>query len=229
LISWLGDDHAGHQCRTALETAGVNLDGVVTYRGSTGRAWLFYDHGGRSMSFLDPGSRTPLRLSASQSELVRRAAWICLAAAPATAITQAMDVAAAGASLAWIVKADHDCFPPQLVNRLLRRSSVVTHNLAERAFLAPAGGADAVRPGCLLAETNGPCPIRFRIGEEWREEPVEGIHHVDTTGAGDVFAGGLVAHMVLHPSHYAAAVAAGKHRAKNVLVRRRQDSLTRTR
>jgi hypothetical protein len=172
------------------------------------------------MSFLDPGGPSQASLSERQRDCVRAALWTCVTAGPATALAAVLDTAIGESNIAWVVKADEACFPPALARALLGCAAVVTYNVAERPFLVAAAGSNPeqlISGECLLIETNGPAPIRYRLDGVWYEEPVSDVFNLRATGAGDAFAGGLVGHLASHPDEGLKAIRAGKQAVVSAL------------
>jgi ribokinase len=216
LVSWLGDDPDGVRALAELDHAGVGVGGIQIRPGRTASSWIFYDPRGTAVSFLDPGYPAPRNLSAAQRDRLSTAGWVCFTAAPPDATGAALDRLGTRTRVAWVVKADRMCFPPPLVARLVRRASVIVLNAAERSFL----GADDV-PTDLLVVTDGSGPIRYRTNGRWTRELVDPILTEDVTGAGDTFAGALVAHLAASRRTEASpAVAVAREAARSFLFAR---------
>jgi ribokinase len=231
-ISWVGRDADGAGYLAQLRRAGIGVRGIAAVGARTPSSYLFYAPGGETVCVYDPGDGRPGGLTGEQREVLTAAAWACLTVAPRWVTEEALEALAAGTRLAWTVKADPDAYPASLVRRLLGRAAAVTFSVAERGFLqdavAPRTLPAAAAPDALLVETDGAAPVRFWSGgmPGMREcPPLTGEANgavppdagADTTGAGDTFAGGLVASLVRAPGDPAGAVEAAIAAAARLL------------
>lgn len=232
-ISWVGHDADGERYRAELRRRGVGVDGIVAGGTRSPSTYLFYGPDGSTTCVYDPGDHEPGGLTPRQRRALGASAWVCLMVSPRAAVLDVLDVLDAAperARLAWTVKADPDAFPPEVVRRILARASVVTFNTAERDFVARAVAPRPLTeaaPDAVLVETGGAgASVRFRAGRG--AGPVAGTRRVvpvdvaDTTGAGDVLCGGLVAHLFHAPTDVAGAVDAGIAAAARLLGARAQ-------
>lgn len=217
-LTWVADDEPGRRLRAALAEAGVELGGVAVGGSRTAESFIAYDPDGRSLCFFDPGDAGGA-LGAAQRELVASAATVVLTVAPSAATRAALDAAAAGARVVWSVKADADAYPPELVAALLGRADVVALAAGERGFL---DGAQP-RPGALLLETRGAAGVHWRRDEASGDVPVEPVATADTTGAGDAFLAGALAHLLERPDDAAGAAEAGARAGRALLVARERE------
>jgi ribokinase len=203
-LTWIGDDGDGEAYRDACRAAGVSLEGVATLHGAPStRCLLIYNADGTYGCLLRPG---PAVLTQDQERLAAGAGWLAIAAGPPEILRRLLDGLSPATRLAWIVKDDPACFPPDLSARLARRADVVFCNAGERAWLE-AGREGPAPAGQLLFETRGADGVRVEAAGEAFDLPVAALAVDDATGAGDTFAGAALAVLANRGSPRAAAEA----------------------
>jgi ribokinase len=219
-ITWVGDDADGRRFIDALAAGGVATGGIAaTLPGATPACILAYAPDGACYCLYMPGSGRTSGLFGGQRDLVRAAGWVCVTVGPAEATRAVLALVRAEQRLAWVVKADADAFPPELRAALAARADLVVHSRGERAFVANAL-AHARR---IVVETRGAEGAAVTV--DGRTELIAAETFVaadDPTGAGDTFAGGLLAALIERPGDAAAAVRAGQRAAANMLLARQQ-------
>jgi ribokinase len=114
--------------------------------------------------------------------------------------------------------------PISLAARIAERGDLIITSKAERAFLDEAmATATALRPGLIVIETQGGSGALLRRDgkETFVDTPI--IDVSDPTGAGDTFAGGVLAALVKGECNPAEILMAG-HRAAAALLSARRDA-----
>lgn len=187
LVAALGDDEAAAQLRAHLGANGVGLDGVVTVPGPSGSAVIVVDSSAENTIVVAPGAngalsvdRDDVRAVISDSDVV----LLQLEIPVTTAIAAARTARAAGAVV--IINASPAGAPPHDLLALSESADVVVVNETE------AGGWHW--PVAHLVITRGSRGASYLGAGERFVVPAPAVRAVDTTGAGDVFAGVLAAH-----------------------------------
>ncbi|WP_336800982.1 carbohydrate kinase family protein [Kaistia sp. MMO-174] len=194
-VSWIGDDTAGDAYRDQLAARGVpdrGLDAVAGAR--TPVSVLAYEPDGGCICLYDPGMPAGLTLSAAQRELVGTADWVCITIGPAAVNDAVLDAIRPGTRLAWIVKHDPRVLSVAQAARFAARADLICFSHAEAGFVQQAlAGAGAARPGQVLIETRGGAGATITRDERSIAVSAEPLAVTDPTGAGDSFAGGVLA------------------------------------
>ncbi|MEX0404425.1 carbohydrate kinase family protein [Aquibium sp. LZ166] len=225
-VSWVGDDQAGEHYVEQLRSRHIPTGGVEIVSGArTPMAILAYDpHGGCSCLY-EPGMPADLTLSAAQTRLIVEAGWLCVTIGPIGATKAALEALRPETKLAWIVKNDPRALPPDLASRLALRADLVFHSQAEKGFLATAhAGASNIRAGQIVLETQGRGGAVLKRNGVMTSVSTSPIECSDPTGAGDTFAGGVIAALAKGETDMRAVVEAG-HRAAGALLGARQTNL----
>ena len=184
-VGALGSDASADMLRAHLRANGVGLDGLVTLRGPSGMAAIVVDADAENMIVVAPGANAHLTLdSADRREVVADSDVVLLQMEipVPTAVAAARTARAAGATV--VVNASPASDSPQLAE-LAAVTDVVVVNEAEAAQWR--------WPVPHLVITQGARGARYLGGERELEVPAPAVEPVDTTGAGDVFAGVLAA------------------------------------
>ncbi len=221
-VSWIGDDEAGRTYRRQLESDAIDGTGLEQIPGArTPIAILAYEPLGGCICLYDPGMPDGLRLSASQQRIVEEADWVCVTIGPSDATMGVLDVLRKDQKLAWVVKHDPRAISPELAARLAGRADLICHSQAESEFLeaalAASGDRDADK---ILIETRGGQGAVFRRGEEGLLVRSDPLAVTDPTGAGDTFAGGVLAALIKDEADPTRIVMAGHAAARALLTAR---------
>lgn len=222
-VSWVGADGAGDAYVDRLRERGIQTEAIARVTGArTPIAVLAYDPDGGCACLYDPGMPKDLDLTAAQRAVVAEAGWLCVTIGPTRATLGALEALDPAARLAWVVKDDPRALTPDLAARLAARADLICHSRAERSFVeaafrAAAGG----RPERMIIETLGGEGAVVTQADASRTVPTVPFETPDPTGAGDTFAGGVIAALAGGETDPAAAVEAG-HRAAAALLRSRQ-------
>ena len=228
-MSWVADDDNGRALRAELRDAGVDVAGVAIAGTRTAESFIAYDPGGRSLCFYDPGDGRPRGLGAEQRDAIAAAAVVCLTVAPREATRDALACLRPDARVVWSVKADADAYPPELVAALLdtRRRGRAGPGRA-RVPGAPGAGprTGAGRAGDRDARHRRRALVLARPSSA--VAAVEPVRTADTTGAGDAFVAGAVAHLTRRPEDAAGAVQAGVRASRALLAGRGEEEEAQT-
>lgn len=221
-VSWVGRDEAGQEYVRQLAAKGIGTSGIEAVSGThTPLTILGYEPSGGCICLYDPGTRQDSVLSPRQTELIAEADWVCVTIGPATATAAALDAMRPSARLAWIAKHDPRALPADLAKRLAARAELICFSRAESEFvhraIETAGGH---RPGCYLIETKGRSGAACTLRGDCTTEATEPVAVTDPTGAGDTFAGGVLAALVRGEDDPSALVRAGQAAARRLLLAR---------
>ncbi|OBI79954.1 ribokinase [Mycobacterium sp. E740] len=187
LVAALGDDGVAEQLRSHLGANGVGLDGLVTVPGASGSAVIVVDSSAENTIVVAPGANAALSVESPDVRAVIADSDVVLLQLEipvATAIAAARIARAAGAVV--IVNASPAGAPPHDLLALSESADVVVVNETE--------AAEWHWPVPHLVITRGPRGASYLGDGERFVVPAPTVRAVDTTGAGDVFAGVLAAH-----------------------------------
>ncbi len=189
LVAALGTDPAAEQLRTHLDTNGVGLAGMTHVPGPSGCATIIVDAGAENFIVVAPGANAHLSLRSATIRSViadSDVVLIQLEIPTDTAVAAAQVGRDAGAAV--IVNASPTAHPDK-VAALAELADVVVVNETE----AGAWLTEDCPPVSHLVITRGARGASYiAVGEE-TDVPAPAVEPVDTTGAGDVFAGVLAA------------------------------------
>lgn len=186
LVAALGDDPTGEQLRTHLHTNGVGLDGVVEVDGPSGSAVIAVDATGENTIVVAAGANAKLTMESSQAKAIVAGSDVLLLQLEIP-VTTAVDAArlARDSGAVIIVNASPSGAAPHDLLLLSQLADVVVVNESE--------ARDWHWPARHLVITRGRRGASY-LGEDERfDVPAPAVRAVDTTGAGDVFAGVLAA------------------------------------
>ncbi len=186
LVAALGSDSAAEQLRAHLRGNDVGLDAVVTLPGASGAAAIVVDSGAENTIVVAPGANAHLSVASAGVQAVIADSDVVLMQLEipiSTAIAAARTARAAGSVV--IVNASPAGARPHELLALSELADVVVVNEAEaREWHWPV-------PNLVI--TRGSRGVSY-LGEDERfDVPAPAVEAVDTTGAGDVFAGVLAA------------------------------------
>lgn len=220
-VSWLGDDAAAGAYLAQLSDKGIPRNGLVAVEGArTPIAILAYEPDGGCLCLYDPGMAAELTLSLVQRDLVARADWVCVTIGPAAATETALETISPATKLAWIVKHDPRAMPRALAARLAGRADLICCSQAESVYLKEIFAAAGGRQEQVVIETHGRAGAAFRGGGKGGFVATSPISVRDPTGAGDTFAGGMLAALIKGETDLGAAVQAGHAAAAALLTSR---------
>lgn len=186
LVAALGNDSAAEQLRAHLSANDVGLDGVLTVAGPSGTAVIVVDAAAENHIVVAPGANAQLTVGSADIRAVIADSDVVLLQLEipiATAIAAARIARTAGATV--IVNASPAVARPHDLLALSELADVVVVNEAE--------AREWHWPVSHLVITRGSRGASY-LGEDERfDMPAPRVTPVDTTGAGDVFAGVLAA------------------------------------
>lgn len=185
LIAALGSDAAADQLRAHLSANEVGLDGVATVPGPSGTAVIVVDAAAENNIVVAPGANAGLTVDADTRAVIADSDVVLLQLEIpiATAIAAARVARTAGATV--IVNASPAGARPHDLLALSELADVVVVNEAE--------AREWHWPVAHLVITRGRRGASYLGRDERFDVPAPRVTPVDTTGAGDVFAGVLAA------------------------------------
>jgi ribokinase len=204
MVGAVGDDAAGIRMVEDLRGRGVSTASVRTVRGvSTGTAYITLTPDGENTIVLDPGANASVDSAAVEQawpELPAAGVLLSLLEIPVGAVTTAVRLAAAGGLRPVVTLAPAQSVPAELLSGL-DPLLVNEHEAAFQLHADSLGGdpADAARELLRLGPksaviTLGPAGAIVADSSGVRLLPAVPVAKVvDTTGAGDAFAGALAA------------------------------------
>ncbi len=218
-VSWIGADDAGEDYRRQLAQWHIPVEGIAVVDGArTPMAILAYEPEGGCVCLYHPGMPKTLALTSVQENLIAAADWVCITIGPPAAAEAVLATIGDKAKLAWIVKHDPRAMSLDLATRIAERADLIFCSKAEASFLQDALGAAARdKPGPIIIETHGGSGALIKSGEGERFVAAVAMSVSDPTGAGDTFAGGVLAAIAKGETDPTAIVEAG-HRAARMLL-----------
>lgn len=219
-ITWIGDDAGGRAYGDKLATEGVSRAGLAVVDGATTpMAILTYDPDGGCICLFDPGVPDAEGLSPGQAAVLAGADWLCITIGPEAATRAALAALRPDQHLMWVVKDDPRAIPPDLAHAIAARADVICHSAAEADFVTRAGGA-APRKGQILIRTAAQAGATIMTANSAHQVVAERLSVTDPTGAGDSFAGGVLAALAKGETDPETIVKAGHAAARQVLAAR---------
>ncbi|MET0474668.1 MAG: ribokinase [Mycobacterium sp.] len=192
LVAALGDDPAALQLRNHLRANGVGLDGTVTVPGPSGAAAIVVDAGAENTIVVAPGANAHLSMAATHARTVVTDTDVVL-----MQLEVPIDTVLAAARLG------RDAGAVVIVNA--SPSGADADRLAELAEVADVVVVNEVEanewrwPVEHLVITRGSSGASYRTADRNFDAPAVPVEPVDSTGAGDVFAGVLAAEWLSGP------------------------------
>lgn len=216
-VSWIGNDAGGDTYRSQLAERGIPAAGLAVIEGArTPVAVLAYEPDGGCFCLYDPGMPAGLTLVDAQRNLVARADWVCVTIGPPRATEAVLENLRPETKLAWVVKHDPRALSMPLARELAGRSDLICCSRAERAFVDDMLPAEP-RERQILIETQGGAGATLTRDGMTSFVPATPIALSDPTGAGDTFAGGVLAALAGGATEPAVILQAG-HRAAAALL-----------
>lgn len=222
-VAWpivsIGSGANGRAYRDACLANGANLEGIVQLESSkTPCCLLIYHADGGYTCLLDVGTAALAELSMDQTTLVAAADLVVIAAANAHCIGTILDQLEPDQRCAWIAKNDTQCFPVGLCERLTERADIIFCNGSELHMIEVF--VEHARPTMTLFETRGAAGVRVRTNGTDHFVDAVPVAIDDATGAGDTFAGEVLASMLSGETDPIAAARRGVLQVRELLVER---------
>jgi ribokinase len=186
LVAAVGDDAAAGQLRDHLRSNGVGLDGMVVVPGPSGAAAIVVDETAENTIVVAPGANAHLSMASSQARRVVADADVVLVQLeiPVETVLAAARVGREAGAVV-IVNASPAGTEPRHLAAIAEVADVIVVNDVE---------ADEWRwPVAHLVITRGSAGATHRSADGSVDVPAPAVEAIDTTGAGDVFAGVLAA------------------------------------
>jgi len=223
-ISWIGKDATGQIYLSHLAARNISAIGVAQVEGArTPIAILAYDPNGDCACLYDPGLPPTIGLDDDQRQLIRNADWIVVTIGPAVVTDEILSMIRPDQKLAWIVKNDPRAITPVQMAALIGRADLIFCNGREREFLHGASKEGTRRKDQLIIETQGRRGAFFLRHGKSLLVPAQPIDVADPTGAGDTFAGGVIAAMMNGETDLQAIGFAGNASARALLLERKSE------
>lgn len=199
-VGAVGDDPGADQLREHLEANGVGLDGTVAVSGPSGSAIIVVDATAHNTIVVAPGANARLSLNDAMRAVIKNCDVLLtqLEIPLSTATAAAHEARSAGAVV--IVNASPAGRSKSLLSELAEIADVVIANEGEAAEWR-------WQPHHLVT-TLGARGARWVTPDHDFWVPAPPVKAVDTTGAGDVFAGVLAANWPRDPKSRAERLAA---------------------
>jgi ribokinase len=188
----IGGDADGARYRAACAEAGLSTELVVeSPHGRTPCCILVHHSDGRATSFIDPGPAAGA-LNRTQRDAINQADLVVLCADDPVRTREVLALVPPDRRVAWIVKGDSASVPAALGGMLAMRADIIVHNSGERAFFT---AMDTPEPKAerIVIETIGAGGVVVRHEGADHRLDVRRVDVEDTTGAGDTFAGEVLA------------------------------------
>lgn len=224
-VSWIGEDDLGKNYVRQLGDQGISGAGMATVDGArTPIAVLAYDQAGDCACLYDPGLPSGVGLDVAQRHLIETSDWVGVTIGPLAVTDQLLGLLRDDQKLAWVVKNDPKAITPEQSAALYERADLVFCNGRERAFLEEARAAGRKpRAGQIIVETQGRRGALFLRGDESRFVAAEPVEVIDPTGAGDTFAGGVIAAIMKGETDLETIGRAGNAAARALLLDRKAE------
>ncbi|MCV7254870.1 ribokinase [Mycobacterium hackensackense] len=194
LVAAVGDDAAGLALKTHLSDNGVDVAGVVMLPVPSGMASIVVDTHAENVIVVAPGANAHLTLTPAELRDIVADCEVLLMQLEIpvdTAVTAARIARAAGATV--ILNASPTGADPAALAQLADVTDVVIVNESE--------AAQWDRPVPHLVTTLGARGADHRTAHGHTRVPAYPVEALDTTGAGDVFAGVLAAGWATDPGY----------------------------
>ena len=195
MVAALGDDSAATVLRTHLRDNGVDVDAVLTVPGPSGAAAIVVDSRAENTIVVAPGANGHLSMASEATRAVVEAADVVLLQleVPLDTVLAAARIGRAAGAVVMVNASPAGADPAALAD-LAEASDVVVVNESEADEWRWDVDHLVITMGSRGARYVGPDGVETSV-------PAVAVDAVDTTGAGDVFAGVLAADWLGGPEH----------------------------
>ncbi|HYB36908.1 MAG TPA: ribokinase [Mycobacterium sp.] len=191
-VGAVGDDPAAARLRAHLSENGVGTDGLITLPGPSGNAVVLVDSAGENAIVVAPGSNAHLTLESHSTRAIVADCDVLLLQLEIPVATAAVAARAAGSGGATVIlNASPAGGDPDELADLAKLADVLVVNEAEADHW--------VWPVKHRVVTRGAGGATYTSDDEGFTVPAPAVEPVDTSGAGDVFAGVLAANWPRKP------------------------------
>lgn len=211
MVGRVGEDGFGEACRGNLAANGVEIGALATAAAPTGCAFITVDATGENAITVASGANGTVEAGDLPERLVGRdtLAVMQMEVPLAASLAAARRVKAAGGRVVWnLAPAPAGLTGTELRDILVTTDVFIVNEIeAEMAAQALGGAADVRAAGRHVAQQGGAtCVVTAGASGAFaclpdgtvRHMPAPAVTPVDTTGAGDTFAGVLAAELTLH-------------------------------
>jgi ribokinase len=194
-VGAVGDDPAAAQLREHLHDNGVSTDGLITVSGRSGTAAIIVDSAGENFIVVAPGANGELTLDSAQSRrpIADSEVLLLQLEIPIATATAAARVARS-AGVTVILNASPSGGDSDELAQLAEVTDVLIVNETEAAHWDWPVAHRVTTLGARGASYSGGGGTQFSV-------PAPAVDPLDTSGAGDVFAGVLSASWADGPDH----------------------------
>lgn len=195
MVAAVGDDPFGQQIRAAMSAAGVDVDAVRTVNGPSGCAVVTVDDSGENSISVVPGANGSLvALTSADAALIRRADVLLLQLeVPMPAVVAAARVASDAGVRVVLTPSPAQSLGPELLDNV---DLVVANHHEVRLLSGDDNLESGLRallrsvPAVVVTRGSLGCVALTRAGDRCAL-PACQVQAVDSTAAGDTFAGAL--------------------------------------
>jgi ribokinase len=186
LVAALGDDPAASQLRAHLSANDVGMDGTVTVPGSSGAAVIVVDAGAENTIVVAPGANSHLSVASAEVRKVVADADVVLMQLeiPIDTVLAAARVGRDAGAVVILNASPSGADAGRLAELSQAVDVVVVNEVEAREWQWPVEH---------LVITRGSSGASYRCAGRSFDVPAPPVEAVDTTGAGDAFAGVLAA------------------------------------
>ncbi len=180
-------------CVNLMRDAGVQVSLVDQLAPVSGHAIIMVDASGENQIVLHPGANRQItRGHIEQALSLAEPGDLLVIQNETNGVIEAAKIARqAGAKIAYSAAP----FDAQHVRSLLPLVDLIAVNQAEAASVVAALHLDVEEWGVQALITMGAQGAKFYDGQQWHHQPAIQTQVIDTTGAGDTFAGYFLAHL----------------------------------
>ena len=198
VISWVGNDLASDEWIQGAKNSGGRVEGIAKLNGTAPTSYLFHQSQGETLCFFHQGIRDPESqiLDSQQISIIQDSSHVVLAISPERVTQSLLGILDSTQTLMWVVKADSLSQSIDLRSKLFERADIIVYSHQEEAFLReiPFIGnknpLDLTAQNKILIMTSGKSQVQWaEKGDRYTSDVIPIEDQVNSTGAGDYFAG----------------------------------------